>query len=79
MPLWSHLRLPEYMVAKEKLKTKNSRNGQDQSVNIAEKGVLNLEATVVCASETLKQVTTCLGCVQREVKKHVLKKKIHWD
>ncbi|CAG8550523.1 2709_t:CDS:2 [Paraglomus occultum] len=66
VPLWSHLRLPEYMVAKEKLKTKNARNGQDQSVNIVEKGVLNLEATVVCASETLKQVTTCLGCVQRE-------------
>ncbi|CAG8454058.1 8971_t:CDS:2 [Scutellospora calospora] len=65
VPLWSHLRLPEYMVAKEKLKTKNARNPQDSAMNISEKGVLNLEATVVCASEMPKKVLTCLGCVQR--------------
>lgn len=67
VPLWSHLRLPEYMVAKEKLKTKNARNPPDHAMNISEKGVLNLEATVVCASDIPKKVLTCLGCVQREV------------
>jgi hypothetical protein len=67
VPLWSHLRLPEYMVAKEKLKTKNARNPPDHAMNINEKGVLNLEATVVCASDIPKKVLTCLGCVQREV------------
>ncbi|CAI2166247.1 2979_t:CDS:10 [Funneliformis geosporum] len=73
VPLWSHLRLPEYMVAKEKLKTKNARNPPDQ-MNILEKGVLNLEATVVCASEIPKKVLTCLGCVQRERKRSQRKK-----
>ncbi|CAG8436235.1 7106_t:CDS:10 [Funneliformis caledonium] len=73
VPLWSHLRLPEYMVAKEKLKTKNARNPPDQ-MNISEKGVLNLEATVVCASEIPKKVLTCLGCVQRERKRSQRKK-----
>ncbi|CAG8487021.1 8074_t:CDS:10 [Ambispora gerdemannii] len=66
VPLWSHLRLPEYMVAKEKLKTKNARNNQGQSMNIVEKSVLNLEANVICASDA-KKVLTCLGCVQREL------------
>ncbi|KAF0405052.1 Mga2p [Gigaspora margarita] len=74
VPLWSHLRLPEYMVAKEKLKTKNARNPQDSAMNISEKGVLNLEATVVCASEMPKKVLTCLGCVQRERKRSQRKK-----
>ncbi|CAG8582997.1 2204_t:CDS:2 [Ambispora leptoticha] len=60
VPLWSHLRLPEYMVAKEKLKTKNARNNQGQSMNIVEKSVLNLEANVICASDA-KKVLTCLG------------------
>lgn len=55
------------MVAKEKLKTKNARNPPDHAMNISEKGVLNLEATVVCASDIPKKVLTCLGCVQREV------------
>ncbi|CAG8582667.1 6864_t:CDS:10, partial [Acaulospora morrowiae] len=74
VPLWSHLRLPEYMVAKEKLKTKNARNHPDHAMNISEKGVLNLEATVVCASEMPKKVLTCLGCVQRERKRSQRKK-----
>ncbi|PKC12447.1 hypothetical protein RhiirA5_463964, partial [Rhizophagus irregularis] len=74
VPLWSHLRLPEYMVAKEKLKTKNARNPPDHAMNISEKGVLNLEATVVCASDIPKKVLTCLGCVQRERKRSQRKK-----
>ncbi|RIA92219.1 hypothetical protein C1645_82014 [Glomus cerebriforme] len=74
VPLWSHLRLPEYMVAKEKLKTKNARNPPDHAMNISEKGVLNLEATVVCASDMPKKVLTCLGCVQRERKRSQRKK-----
>ncbi|CAG8509661.1 14255_t:CDS:10 [Acaulospora colombiana] len=74
VPLWSHLRLPEYMVAKEKLKAKNARNPSDHAMNISEKGVLNLEATVVCASEMPKKVLTCIGCVQRERKRSQRKK-----
>ncbi|ORX92689.1 hypothetical protein K493DRAFT_408729, partial [Basidiobolus meristosporus CBS 931.73] len=71
VPLWSHLRLPEYMVAKEKLKRKNSR---DQTLPIVDRGILNLEATVICASEAPKKVLTCLGCVQRERKRAQRKK-----
>jgi len=62
------------MVAKEKLKTKNARNPPDHAMNISEKGVLNLEATVVCASDIPKKVLTCLGCVQRERKRSQRKK-----
>jgi len=62
---WSHLRLPEHMVAKEKFKAKNSKNLFDC---VSRDRLLNLEASVVCASDTTRKVLTCVGCVQREVK-----------
>ncbi|CAH1756159.1 4067_t:CDS:10 [Entrophospora sp. SA101] len=63
---WSHLQLPEYMVAKEKFKIKNSKNPSDHFSNVLQDHILNLEASVVCASDTTKKVLACLGCVQRE-------------
>ena len=65
---WSHLQLPECMVAKEKFKIKNSKNPSEYSSNISRDQILNLEASVVCASDTTRKVLTCVGCVQREVK-----------
>nr|CAG8438793.1 5539_t:CDS:10 [Entrophospora candida] len=66
---WSHLQLPEYMVAKEKFKIKNSKNPSDHFSNVLQDHILNLEASVVCASDTTKKVLACLGCVQRERKR----------
>ncbi|CAJ0651189.1 7710_t:CDS:2 [Entrophospora sp. SA101] len=55
------------MVAKEKFKIKNSKVPSDHSSNVSQDHILNLEASVVCASDTTKKVLTCLGCVQREI------------
>ncbi|KAJ3287060.1 hypothetical protein HK104_008773 [Borealophlyctis nickersoniae] len=64
---WSHLRLPELLVAKERLRKSKL---QDDFIGPGmEKSVLDLETIVVCASDVRKTVTTCLGCVQRERKR----------
>ncbi|KAK9767332.1 SPT3 Dosage dependent suppressor of Ty-induced promoter mutations-like protein [Basidiobolus ranarum] len=68
--LWSHLRLPEFMVAKEKFKRKNSK---DQT-NPLEHNVLNLETNVICATDITRKVYTCISCVQRERKRALRKK-----
>ncbi|KNC98375.1 uncharacterized protein SPPG_06083 [Spizellomyces punctatus DAOM BR117] len=68
VPLWSHLRLPEYLVPREKLR-RNKMSDYDHMAAMSEKAVLNLEAVVVCASDVAKTVTTCLGCIQRERKR----------
>lgn len=75
---WSHLKLPEHMVAKEKLKRQillsTAPNGSkvaniaglDNSTVHPEK-MLYLSARVICASDPSRKVVTCLGCIQREV------------
>jgi hypothetical protein len=67
---WSHLKLSEKMVTKAKIQQQQrqwqqQRHKEDQSIDI--KKVLFLHARVLCASDPSRAVTTCLGCVQREV------------
>ncbi|KAJ3395590.1 SPT3 Dosage dependent suppressor of Ty-induced promoter mutations-like protein [Lobulomyces angularis] len=59
----SHLKLPEHLVSKEKVK--KQRQNEVECVS----SLLELEAIVVCVSDVDKSVKTCLGCVQRERKR----------
>lgn len=63
---WSHLRLPEHMVAKDKLKRKNQKSVDERSALIDSK-ILNLEAAVVCDSHPDNEIIMCTSCVHREV------------
>lgn len=62
---WSHLQLPEHLIAKEKLKA----SGKKEFLNIPKKDILHLTVSVLCASDPSKKVSTCFGCVQRERKR----------
>lgn len=76
---WSHIKLPEHMVAKDKLKRQvtmtTSPNGQPRVASITDNNnnpirpdkMLFLSARVICASDPKRKVVTCLGCIQREV------------
>lgn len=65
---WSHLKLPEAMVAKDKLKRQVVSNSiLDNSVQPNK--MLYLSARVICASDPSRKVVTCLGCIQRERKR----------
>ncbi|KAI7902591.1 uncharacterized protein BX663DRAFT_509769 [Cokeromyces recurvatus] len=63
---WSHLKLPEHMVAKDKLKRQIL---DDKSVIINPEKMLFLTARVICASDPSRKVMTCVGCIQRERKR----------
>lgn len=74
---WSHLKLPEHMVAKDKLKRQvmlaNAANGSkvagldSNDLPLRPDKMLFLSARVICASDPTRRVVTCLGCIQREV------------
>jgi hypothetical protein len=69
---WSHIKLPNHMVAREKLKRINGKNPQVDTNPVSgtalhESQVLRLDATVVCASELTREVIMCFNCVHREV------------
>lgn len=69
---WSHLKLPEHMVTKDKLKRSGSskggaNNAADIDIPVNPEKMLYLNARVLCASDPSKKVATCIGCVQREV------------
>ncbi|KAI9029581.1 hypothetical protein CLU79DRAFT_786808, partial [Phycomyces nitens] len=73
---WSHLKLPEHMVAKDKLKRQvmlaNTQNGlklDGTNLPIKPERMLFLSARVICASDPSRKVVTCLGCIQRERKR----------
>ncbi|KAI8137611.1 hypothetical protein BJV82DRAFT_634540 [Fennellomyces sp. T-0311] len=79
---WSHLKLPEHMVAKDKLKRQimlsTAPNGtrianvaglDSNNMPIRPEKMLFLSARVICASDPSKKVVTCLGCIQRERKR----------
>lgn len=63
---WSHLKLPEHMVTKDKSKKTASITASD---HIDHEKLLYLQARVLCASDPSKKVTTCYSCIQREVNK----------
>ncbi|KAI9317295.1 hypothetical protein BX666DRAFT_1857679, partial [Dichotomocladium elegans] len=62
---FTHLRLPEHMVAKEKLKRKHQKS--DDRSALVESKVLRLEAAVVCDSHPDNEIIMCTSCVHREV------------
>ncbi|KAI8051824.1 hypothetical protein BDF21DRAFT_432191 [Thamnidium elegans] len=77
---WSHLKLPEHMVAKDKLKrqvllstapngTKIANVAGLDNPTIKPEKMLFLTARVICASDPSRKVVTCLGCIQRERKR----------
>lgn len=76
---WSHLKLPEHMVAKDKLKRQvlvsTTPNGSKIAnvagldANVKPEKMLYLTARVICASDPSRKVVTCLGCIQRERKR----------
>ncbi|ORE07219.1 hypothetical protein BCV72DRAFT_304844 [Rhizopus microsporus var. microsporus] len=65
---WSHLRLPEQKVTKDKSKKIRLRDRHLQ-LPVSPDKVLFLQARVLCASDPSKKVTTCVGCIQRERKR----------
>ncbi|KAG0047287.1 SPT3 Dosage dependent suppressor of Ty-induced promoter mutations-like protein [Gryganskiella cystojenkinii] len=74
---WSHIKLPEYMVAKEKNKRINAKNvGQEVYQALNNGTCLSLEASVVCQSDRSKVIQTCTGCVLRERKRAQRKKSL---
>jgi hypothetical protein len=73
---WSHIKLPEHLVAKDKLKRKNQSAGAQQLQTdekttslTSDSQVLILEATVVCDGQPDNEIIMCTSCVHREVKK----------
>ncbi|KAF9416022.1 hypothetical protein BGZ94_010333 [Podila epigama] len=74
---WTHIKLPEYMVAKEKNKRINAKNIGHEVYEALNNGTcLNLEASVVCQSDRSKVIQTCTGCVLRERKRAHRKKSL---
>ncbi|KAF9574934.1 hypothetical protein EC968_004935 [Mortierella alpina] len=74
---WTHIKLPEYMVAKEKNKRINAKNVGPEVYEALNNGTcLNLEASVVCQSDQSKVIQTCTGCVLRERKRAQRKKSL---
>ncbi|KAF9970918.1 hypothetical protein BGZ73_006213 [Actinomortierella ambigua] len=75
--LWTHMRLPDYMVAKEKNKQVNAKNLGPEVIQALNNGTcLSLEASVVCQSDRSKVIQTCTGCVLRERKRAQRKKSL---
>lgn len=70
---WSHLKLPEHMVVKEKLKrqalmtTFNGSKMSNAETTVLPQNILYLSSRVICASDPNRKVATCSGCIQREV------------
>ncbi|KAI8064290.1 uncharacterized protein B0P05DRAFT_554854 [Gilbertella persicaria] len=61
---WSHLKLPEHMVTKER-----SKKSMATDLPLNPEKTLYLRAKVFCASDPSKKVTTCTPCMQRERKR----------
>lgn len=66
---WSHLKLPEHLVAKDKLKRKNQKYGADEKASLTDGQVLCLEAAVVCDGQPDNEIIMCTSCVHRERKR----------
>ncbi|GAN10731.1 hypothetical protein MAM1_0393d10278 [Mucor ambiguus] len=66
---WSHIKLPEHLVAKDKLKRKNQKYGADEKASLTDNQVLILEAAVVCDGQPDSEIIMCTSCVHRERKR----------
>ncbi|KAI9276276.1 eukaryotic translation initiation factor 3 subunit G-domain-containing protein [Sporodiniella umbellata] len=66
---WTHLKLPEHLVAKDKLKRRNPKYGTEEKAALVESKVLSLEAAVICETHPDDQIIMCTSCVHRERKR----------
>ncbi|CAO3683739.1 unnamed protein product [Rhizopus stolonifer] len=66
---WTHIKLPEHLVAKDKLKRKNPKYGTEEKASIPESKILSLEAAVICETHPDDQIIMCPSCVHRERKR----------
>lgn len=76
---WSYIRIGETMLARSRLR-KNQHQKSDGSVTTMvsdEAKILQLEAKVVCASNTDQPIRMCVGCVRREVSIYTMKPYYH--
>jgi hypothetical protein len=71
---YSYIRLSEDMLARSRLRKNQQKSTIDNNggvvttmVSSDESKVLQLEAKVVCASNTDHPIRMCVGCVRREV------------
>lgn len=65
---WSHIHINDTMLARSRLrKNKQQHKSMDWTMVSDESKVLQLEAKVVCASNTDYPIRMCVGCVRREV------------
>ncbi|KAJ2479423.1 SPT3 Dosage dependent suppressor of Ty-induced promoter mutations-like protein [Coemansia sp. RSA 2131] len=77
---WSHLQLPELLVARDKhrhrLQTKQQQAQAlaDGSMPAAKQHVVRLEALIKCSSDPTREVETCRGCINREYKRSLRRK-----
>ncbi|KAI9298290.1 hypothetical protein K502DRAFT_362576 [Neoconidiobolus thromboides FSU 785] len=62
---WTHLRLPPHLIVGQK----DRRKAPKTSISPREDKIVNLRATVTCASNPKQKVQVCIGCVQRERKR----------
>ncbi|KAJ3214135.1 SPT3 Dosage dependent suppressor of Ty-induced promoter mutations-like protein [Dinochytrium kinnereticum] len=67
VPHWSYLRLPELLTTRDR--QRRGKNSDSDFASLPPEDVLDLQATVVCASDPSKAVSTCSGCIQRELKR----------
>ncbi|KAI8341105.1 hypothetical protein BC941DRAFT_415850 [Chlamydoabsidia padenii] len=72
---WTHLMLPEHMVARDKLKRRNQKSSgvetqaNDDKPSMVDSEVLRLEAAVVCDGQPDNEIIMCSSCVHRERKR----------
>ncbi|KAI9470341.1 hypothetical protein BX667DRAFT_458794, partial [Coemansia mojavensis] len=77
---WSHLQLPELLVARDKYRHRlQSRQQQQQalvdgSLPSSPCHAVRLEATIKCSSDPTRPVETCHGCINREYKRSLRRK-----
>lgn len=70
---WSYIRIGDNMLARSRLRKNQQIKPLDGSVATMvsdESKILQLEAKVVCASNTDQPIRMCVGCVRREVSIH---------
>jgi hypothetical protein len=75
VPYWSYLRIPEFLLARSKLRKSQQQKYLDGSAAAMvsdESKVLDLEAQVICESDEKKKIKMCQGCVRREVLGNIL-------
>ncbi|KAI8094381.1 hypothetical protein BDF21DRAFT_408632 [Thamnidium elegans] len=69
---WSYIRIGENMLARSRLRKNQQLKSLDGSITTIvsdESKILQLEAKVVCASNTDHPIRMCVGCVRREKKR----------